>query len=74
MSYVTLETNRTGYEVDQCGNTLTVQELIECLSAYDPDAKIYFSNDNGYTYGNITQFSLDEFYEDEDEENITEDE
>lgn len=67
MSYVTLETSRTGYDVDQCKNTLTVQELIECLSAYDPDAKIYFSNDNGYTYGSITQFSLDAVYEDDED-------
>ena len=46
MTYVTLETQRQGYTPDQCGSTMTVQEMIDCLSGFDPDAKIYFSNDN----------------------------
>lgn len=30
--YITLETRRNGYSVDQCGSTLTVAELIDYLS------------------------------------------
>lgn len=50
--------NRNGYSVEQCGKTLTVGELIEILEAYDEDTPIYLRNDNGYTYGNITQYDI----------------
>lgn len=68
MTYVTLETSRDGYSPDQCGNTLTVQQLIDILSGFEPEAKIYLSNDRGYTYGAIKDYSLDEKYEDNDDE------
>ena len=67
MYYVKIETNRTGYSPDQCGRTMTVEELIESLSRFHPEQKVYFSNDNGYTYGNITDWALSEGYDDEDE-------
>lgn len=53
-----IEANRNGYTPEQCGNTLTVQELIEILSDYNGDDFIYLSHDNGYTYGNITTDSI----------------
>ncbi len=68
MTYITLETKRNGYSPDQCGKTMTVQELIDCLSGFDPEAKVYFSNDNGYTYGNISEWDFNEKYEEEDED------
>lgn len=68
MTYVTLETNRRGYSPDQCGKTMTVQELIDCLEGFDPEAKVYFSNDSGYTYGNISEWDFNEKYEEEDED------
>lgn len=68
MTYITLETKRNGYSPDQCGKTMTVQELIDCLSWFDPEAKVYFSNDNGYTYGNISEWDFNEKYEEEDED------
>lgn len=46
---------RNGYTPDQCGNTMTVQELIELLEEYDGDLPVYLNNDNGYTYGSITE-------------------
>ena len=42
----------------QCGKTLTARELIEILQGYDEDTPIYLRNDNGYTYGNITQYDI----------------
>ena len=58
---------RNGYSPDQCGNTLTVEELIAYLEDFDPDMKVFLINDNGYTYGSITKadfrLSEDEDYE-----------
>ena len=58
-----LNTKRQGYGTDQCGETLTVGELIELLQDYDEDMKVYFGNDYRgsywYTYGSITE---DDFY------------
>ena len=71
MSYITLETKREGYAPDQCGNTMTVGELIQYLSQFDEDAKVFYSNDNGYTYGSIKDYQIQEEYEeDEDDENL----
>ena len=49
---------RNGYGLSQCGSTLTVGELIELLSAYDDDTLVYLRNDNGYTYGSITDYDI----------------
>ncbi len=48
-----LKTSRDGYTPEQCGDTFTVGELIDILSEYDSDEKVYFDNDNGYTYGSL---------------------
>ena len=68
-----IEGRRNGYNPDQCGNTMTVAELIEYLEQFDGETEIYLSNDNGYTYGSITYNSFteeetDEDYDDEDYE------
>jgi hypothetical protein len=62
-----IEGRRNGYSPDQCGRTMTVGELIEYLEQFDYETEIYLSNDNGYTYGNITESSFEES-EDEEEE------
>ena len=64
MEVLYIEGRRNGYGPDQCGRTMTVGELIEFLSQYDEETPIYLKNDNGYTYGNITE---DSFEEDDDE-------
>ena len=57
---VLIEGRRTGYSVDSCGHTMTVGELIEILGEnFDDDTPIYLCNDGGYTYGNITENSID---------------
>ena len=55
MNALFIEGKRNGYGIDQCGKTLTVGELIDLLSDYDEDTPVYLRNDNGYTYGSITE-------------------
>ena len=47
---------------------MTVRELIDRLSDYDEDTLVYLNNDNGYTYGSITDSSFEENFDDEEEE------
>ena len=67
---VILKTNRSEYSVKEAANgSITVGDLIEILRNYhDLDAPIVFSNDNGYTYGYITESVVDEEYWEEEEE------
>lgn len=58
--------NRNGYTTKQCGHTLTVGKLMEMLADYDEDTPIYINNDNGYTYGSITEADI--YFDDEEEE------
>lgn len=63
-----INTKRNGYSTEQCGNTITVGELIDLLQQYDEDTKIYLKNDNGYTYGSISEWDFEEEEEEEEEE------
>ncbi len=47
-----------GYSTAQCGKTLKAGKLTDILQGYDEDALVYLRNDNGYTYGNITQYDV----------------
>lgn len=69
---IIIEAQREGYSIDQCYKTMTVGELIQTLSEYDEDTPIYFSHDNGYTYGSLREENIDIRYEDEEEENYEE--
>ena len=62
--------NRNGYSPAQTGRTLTAGELIAILEEFDEDRPIYLRNDNGYTYGSITErdISASEDIDDEEEE------
>ena len=53
MIYIT--GNRNGYDEEQCGNTLTVGELIDVLSQFNSNENVYLMNDGGYTYGAINE-------------------
>ena len=68
-SVIIIEAQREGYSVNQCPRTMTVGELMIALSAFDEDTPIYFSHDNGYTYGSLREENIDERYTEEDEEN-----
>ena len=63
-----IEGRRNGYSPEQCGRTMTVADLIAYLEQFEEDAEIYISNDNGYTFGSITESSFEESYDDEEEE------
>ena len=68
---ITLNTNRSEYDIREAAkNSITVAEFIRELEQYDEDAKIVFSNDNGYTYGYVGGGYIDEHYvkSEEDEE------
>ena len=71
---VFIDVNREGYSVDQILGTMTVGELIECLSQFDEDAEVYLSNDNGYTYGGITWGRVSDDWVETDEEEEEEEE
>ena len=63
---VYIEGRRNGYSPEQCGRTMTVGDLIAYLEQFEEDAEIYLNNDNGYTFGSITESSFEENYEDEE--------
>lgn len=70
MKALFIEGRRNGYAPDQCGQTMTVGDLIEYLEQFDYDKPVYLKNDNGYTYGSITDWSFEDeedYEEDEDE-------
>ena len=53
--------NRSGYSPSQIENqTMTVGELMAMLEDFDPDSLVFLSNDNGYTYGHIGQYDMQE--------------
>lgn len=71
MKALYIDGKRNGYGIDQCGRTLTVGELVSLLEEYDDDRPVYLRNDNGYTYGSITENDInpaENFEEDEDYE------
>lgn len=75
MRIITIQTKREGYSPEQCGHTATVGDLIAYLSQWDEDMPVYLSNDNGYTYGSIRDYDIDEEeYGDDDDEDTEEDE
>ena len=66
---ITLETRRTGYSVDQVvDKTITVGELRDYLENFDEDDFVMFSNDNGYTFGELTDSMVTVYEFDEEED------
>lgn len=58
MNAIFIEGRRTGYTTEQCGRTFTAGELIELLQNFDPEMPVYLINDKGYTYGEITEYTI----------------
>ena len=58
MKTLFIEGNRSGYTPEQCGDTLTVKDLIAILMTFDEDSPVYIRNDEGYTYGHITEYDI----------------
>ena len=59
MDVLYIEGRRNGYSPEQCGKTMTVEELIELLEQFPEETPIYLKNDNGDTYGNMTTYSFE---------------
>ena len=68
---ILIEAKREGYTIEQAENereAITVGELMQMLEDFDEDTKVYISNDNGYTYGSVTEYRIREDWVDEDDE------
>lgn len=63
--YVTIETSREGYAPSQLHDHLTVGELISILRDFNEDMPVIFSNDDGYTYGDIHPYDINEYEDNE---------
>ena len=56
---IKLYTSRDAYDVrDAAEYSMTIGELISELRQYDEDDKVVFCNDNGYTYGGISESEI----------------
>jgi hypothetical protein len=53
-----IEGRRDGYGTDQINNTMTVAELMSYLEQFEDDTPVYLRNDDGYTFGSITESSF----------------
>lgn len=57
-----IDGKRSGYAPEQCGETMTVGQLREALNRavewgdLEDDMPIYLCNDNGYTYGEVSDW------------------
>lgn len=60
-TFLKLETRRSTYGLDGIDkSTLTVGQLKELLENYDDNTPICFSNDSGYTYGELYENDIEE--------------
>ena len=71
---ITLSVNRSHYDIKGAADeSMTVEELIEELRYLPGDCKVVFKNDNGYTYGYISDRDINSEYvqpEEEEEESV----
>lgn len=68
ITMVILQTSRDCYSLGDLGHTMTVSELIDKLKEFRGDMPVCFSNDNGYTYGSLSDYTVREKTERIDEE------
>ena len=72
MTVLSIEGRRDVYDASEIiDKTMTVGELISYLEDYPSDMPVILNNDNGYTYGSIRGYSIEEedIEVDEEEEN-----
>ena len=53
-----IDGRREAYCPNQCYNTMSVGELKEFLEQFDDDDEVFLRNDNGYTYGEISEYTM----------------
>lgn len=61
MRFVGINGNRDCYHPDQM-ESCTVGEFISYLQNFDEDMPLYLVNDNGYTYGSLSESDIEEHY------------
>lgn len=69
-----INAHRNGYDTDQCGNTMTVAELIAFLGQYEDETPVFLKHDRGYTYGSINEWDFEDGDDCEYEEDPEDDE
>lgn len=66
---IVFEASRDGYGIDQIADkAMTVGELKSLLEDYDDDDLFVLSHDRGYTYGSISDMTMEYRVENEDGE------
>ena len=60
MDKLIIEAKREAYSTKDIYRTMTVAELKQVLDRYDDDTPIYLSHDNGYTFGGISEYDIEE--------------
>ena len=69
INVIELLASRDYYDAETAAkHSITVGELINELRNYDEDTKIIFSNDNGYTYGVVTECDVFAFFVETEED------
>lgn len=69
MTVLMIDGRRNDYSASNLVNkTMTVGELVSYLDGFDSDMPVLLSNDNGFTYGKITDNGIWEEEVEEDEE------
>lgn len=66
-SVVFIDAVNSGYSVEQVETTMTVADLVELLSCYEPESSVFLRFDNGYTYGGIAPYLVEEGLIDEED-------
>lgn len=64
---IVCEAERSGYDISQVADSaMTIGELKELLRDFDDDDLFIISHDNGYTYGSLSSWSMQEAQEDDE--------
>lgn len=66
MKNLIINTRREGYSTSQVNGTMTIGDLISYLEQFDSSEKVFLSFDNGYTFGGLSCFDIEEQEEEED--------
>ena len=64
-----INTKRETYHKEEAAiSSITVGELINYLRQFDSEEAIVLSFDNGYTYGRLSEFRIEQIEEEEEED------
>lgn len=52
---IIIDNVREAYSIESVQSTMTVEDLMDILSNYGPQEKVYIRNDGGYTYSGVLE-------------------